>query len=76
MTTELFTQQYTILRDYLASYILSEDGSERISTKDKLGRLPADQFFDVSTDLTDEINRRIYKNRDVPFLPVRTVRVF
>jgi hypothetical protein len=42
-----------------------------VTAKDKLSRLPADQFLDVSTDLSDEINRRLHRSKAMPFLPVR-----
>ncbi|KAI8913692.1 hypothetical protein EDD86DRAFT_187488, partial [Gorgonomyces haynaldii] len=64
-------RHYGVLREYLASYIQSGQGRGRISAKDRLNRLPPDQFLDVSTDLVDEIERRNANNKDVPFLPVR-----
>ena len=61
---DAFSTHYGVLRDYLASYIAQGSGRGRVFGRDKLNRLPPDQFFDVSTDLTDEINRRIQNSPD------------
>ena len=70
---ESFKQHYNLLRDYLASYLASLGSTqrERNSAKEKLSRLPMEEFVKVSTDVNDEINRRLYDSQQVPFLPVR-----
>ena len=51
-------RQYGVFREYLASYFAA-GARGRASAKDKLHRLPQEQFSDVSTDVHDEINRRL-----------------
>jgi hypothetical protein len=59
---DIFTSHYSLLREYLGSFLTQSQG--RSSAKDKLSRLPPEQFFDVSTDLYDEINRRIQDSKE------------
>ncbi|KAJ3003397.1 hypothetical protein HKX48_001779 [Thoreauomyces humboldtii] len=70
-TTELFTSHYDLLRRYLASF-LQEQAAQlgRTNAKDKLARLSAPQFVELSIDVFDETNRRLKGNPDVPFLAV------
>lgn len=69
MDSSQFHSQYALLRDYLASD-LALGNTSKVTAKDKLMRLPFDQFYDVSTDLADEIRRRM-NAPETPFLPVR-----
>ncbi|KAI8615600.1 hypothetical protein BC830DRAFT_1121817 [Chytriomyces sp. MP71] len=43
--------------------------SSRMGAKEKMMRLSRQQFMDLSTDVTDEIKRRIADQKDVPLLP-------
>ena len=55
-----FSSHYALLKEYLASYVVSG----RTASKDKLSRLPPEQLLDVSTDLYDEISRRIKDSKE------------
>ncbi|KAJ3108522.1 component of the polarisome, partial [Physocladia obscura] len=44
--------------------------ASRQNAKDKMMRLSKQQFMDLSTDVTDEINRRAVASPEVPFLPL------
>lgn len=69
------TQQYEAIRLYLDSFLQQQRGlaatQQRATAKDKMTRLTKQQFFDLSTDVYDEMNRRQANSNDVPFLPVR-----
>ncbi|KAI9341555.1 hypothetical protein DFJ73DRAFT_843655 [Zopfochytrium polystomum] len=68
-------QQYEAIRLYLDSFLQSQRGSassqQREAAKDKMTKLSKQQFFDLSTDVYDEMNRRQMNSNEVPFLPVR-----
>ncbi|TPX72919.1 hypothetical protein SpCBS45565_g00392 [Spizellomyces sp. 'palustris'] len=72
MSDDVFSTHYDMMRRYLTTF-LQEQGSMlgRNNAKEKLGRLSERQFYDLSTDVFDEINRRRENDRNVPFLPVR-----
>jgi hypothetical protein len=74
---ETFAPHHQLLKPYLETY-LTESRKGTSSAMARIARLPAEQFLDVSTDLHDELNRRL-SNSDcitlfylVPFLPIRT----
>ena len=60
-----FKSHYTLLRDYLQPY-LQQLGQSRSksSAKEKLSRLPQEEFIKVSTDVYDEIRRRMYDYKE------------
>jgi hypothetical protein len=60
---ESFKSHYYTLRDYLFQY-LSQFPKGQTSAKEKLSRLPTEELFKVSTDVYDEINRRLYDSKD------------
>jgi hypothetical protein len=70
---EIFTAHYSILQRYLASYFTSGLSKSKSSAKDKLQRLPMEQFIDVSTDLTDEIKRREENDKNGRILLYSTI---
>ncbi|KNC98726.1 uncharacterized protein SPPG_06404 [Spizellomyces punctatus DAOM BR117] len=72
MSDDVYSTHYDVMRRYLTTF-LQEQGSMlgRNNAKEKLGRLSERQFYDLSTDVFDEINRRRENDRNVPFLPVR-----
>ncbi|CAJ0767385.1 13333_t:CDS:2, partial [Entrophospora sp. SA101] len=43
----------------------------RTNARDKLTRLTKNQFQELSTDVYDELTRRIRDSNEAPFLPVR-----
>ncbi|RKO85421.1 hypothetical protein BDK51DRAFT_48026, partial [Blyttiomyces helicus] len=64
------------LRQYLASYLQSQrlnnaNSNQRFSAREKLTRLTKQQFTELSTDVFDELSRRLLNSNDVPFLAVR-----
>ncbi|RXK37163.1 hypothetical protein M231_05532 [Tremella mesenterica] len=62
------------LRGYLASWLEKESPTARASAREKLTRLTKLQFQELSTDVYDELMRRLAAEEgsgDVPFLPVR-----
>ncbi|OCL12817.1 hypothetical protein AOQ84DRAFT_360321 [Glonium stellatum] len=59
MLEETLSEHYTVLKSYLAPYLRDEKGNPRPSrAKDKLTRLSAVQFQELSTDVYDESIRR------------------
>ncbi|OZJ05714.1 hypothetical protein BZG36_01427 [Bifiguratus adelaidae] len=44
---------------------------QRMAAREKLVRLSRQQFYELSTDVYDEMTRRIKDDKQVPFLPVR-----
>ncbi|KAJ3330386.1 component of the polarisome [Blyttiomyces sp. JEL0837] len=67
-------QRYEALRQYLDSYLQSQKASasqHMASAREKMTRLSKQQFFDLATDVYDEMNRRQTGSKDLPFLPVR-----
>jgi hypothetical protein len=57
-----FKEHYLLLREYLSPYLQTLGQSQRgkTSAKDKLSKLPQEEFVKVSTDVYDEIKRRMY----------------
>ena len=62
------TQQYEAIRLYLDSFLQQQRGlaatQQRATAKDKMTRLTKQQFFDLSTDVYDEMNRRQANSND------------
>jgi uncharacterized coiled-coil DUF342 family protein len=75
MSIEVAKTHYFALRKYLASHLLKEqtDGIslQRQSARDKLVRLTQQQFQELSTDVYDELTRRLLNSPTVPFLPLK-----
>lgn len=61
-----FKEHYLLLREYLSAYLQSLGQSQRgkTSAKDKLSKLPQEEFVKVSTDVYDEIKRRMYDSKN------------
>lgn len=61
-----FKEHYQILREYLSPYLQTLGQSQRgkTSAKDKLSKLPQEEFLKVSTDVYDEIKRRMYDSKN------------
>lgn len=64
--TQLASVHYESLRQYLADYLTtvskardSKSSVQRASARDKLTRLSVQQFNELSTDVFDEMNRRL-----------------
>jgi hypothetical protein len=66
LETDAFKGHYHQLREYLTDYLVQIGYSHRgrSSAKEKLSRLPAEEFVKVSTDVHDEIMRRMYDARE------------
>ncbi|ORX34709.1 hypothetical protein BD324DRAFT_634585 [Kockovaella imperatae] len=66
---------YRALRDFLREWLENESASTRASARDKLTRLTKLQFQELSTDVYDELQRRLDQehgpNGADAFLPVR-----
>ncbi|KAJ3241069.1 component of the polarisome [Chytriomyces hyalinus] len=77
-TDDAAAQQYDVLASFLgftAATLAANANQAAIATsrqgaKEKMMRLSRQQFMDLSTDVTDEIKRRIADVKDVPFLPL------
>ncbi|KAI8811148.1 hypothetical protein BJ742DRAFT_152785 [Cladochytrium replicatum] len=71
---DLAQQHHEALRQYTASYVLSQknsrQSSQRASAREKLTRLTKLQFEELSTNVYDEMRRRVVNSPEVPFLPV------
>ncbi|KAI3648554.1 hypothetical protein MP228_006408 [Amoeboaphelidium protococcarum] len=70
-------KHHSALKDFLRSHLLKEQAgisSQRQSARDKLTRLNGSQFHELSTDVYDEMNRRLIPGNEngekVQFLPV------
>lgn len=63
MSMEVARSHYAALRKYLASHLLKEQNfgisPQRQSARDKLVRLTQQQFQELSTDVYDELTRRL-----------------
>ncbi|KAJ3146568.1 component of the polarisome [Geranomyces michiganensis] len=76
-SADVFSTHYDCLRRYLTPF-LQQQQTQAGSTgrannaRDKLARLAATQYEELSIDVFDETNRRIRADPMVPFLPVRT----
>ncbi|CAG8808182.1 19818_t:CDS:2, partial [Racocetra persica] len=66
------TTQYEALKSFLEIHLANEnaDGS-RAGAKEKLNKLTQVQFYELSTDVYDELTRRQMNSNEAPFLPVR-----
>ncbi|KAF8970614.1 hypothetical protein BDZ97DRAFT_1790124 [Flammula alnicola] len=62
---------YAELGSYLASYLASVPLNLRSNARSKLTRLMVIQFYELSTDVCDELVRRRVEDIEVPFLPNR-----
>ena len=62
---DLFRDHYQVIREYLSSYMQTLGLSQRSKTsaKDKLSKLPQEEFLKVSSDVYDEIKRRMYDSK-------------
>ena len=71
MLEETLGEHYRVLKAYLAPYLTDEKGNPRPSrAKDKLTRLSAVQFQELSTDVYDEsIRRELDRKRGGPGAP-------
>ncbi|KAG9306595.1 hypothetical protein G9A89_004792 [Geosiphon pyriformis] len=71
---EVARTHYEALKKFLDTHIAREPiggAGSRTNAREKLTRLTKAQFQELSTDVYDELTRRIKDNADVPFLPVR-----
>ncbi|KAI8822407.1 uncharacterized protein EV422DRAFT_523906 [Fimicolochytrium jonesii] len=76
LSGKIAATHYEHLRSYLTSYLQSQrdagnPSNQRTSAREKLLRLTKQQFSELSTDVFDEMNRRLLDSKDVPFLPLR-----
>ncbi|KAK8845496.1 hypothetical protein IAR55_006209 [Kwoniella newhampshirensis] len=73
---EVARVHWRALKEFLASWLEKESPSSRASAREKLTRLTKLQFQELSTDVYDELMRRMAVDAgnpdgNVPFLPVR-----
>ncbi|WWC66645.1 uncharacterized protein I206_100549 [Kwoniella pini CBS 10737] len=73
---EIARVHWRALKEFLASWIEKESPTSRASAREKLTRLTKLQFQELSTDVYDELMRRIAVDNgepdgNLPFLPVR-----
>ncbi|KAL1919686.1 uncharacterized protein VTP21DRAFT_1617 [Calcarisporiella thermophila] len=69
---EIARLHYEALRNYLEIDSSRDNiANQRASARDKLSRLTRNQFTELSTDVYDELQRRLKSDKDAPFLPVR-----
>ncbi|ODN76142.1 hypothetical protein L202_06067 [Cryptococcus amylolentus CBS 6039] len=72
---EVARVHWKALKEFLASWIARESPTARASAREKLTRLTKLQFQELSTDVYDELMRRIAsetgEGATAPFLPVR-----
>ncbi|WVO23480.1 uncharacterized protein IAS62_004834 [Cryptococcus decagattii] len=72
---EVARMHWKALKEFLAAWIERESPSSRASAREKLTRLTKLQFQELSTDVYDELMRRLAVERGegetAPFLPVR-----
>ncbi|CAG8669860.1 31597_t:CDS:10 [Gigaspora margarita] len=62
---------YEAFKKFLASHLAKEQANgSRTNARDKLTRLTKQQFQELSTDVYDELSRRLLGSNAVPFLPV------
>lgn len=73
---ELAIIHYISLSDYLGSItqkeLISGVSPQRQSARQKLSRLSSSQFEELSTDVYDEMERRVKHAQEVPFLPLQS----
>ncbi|CAJ0829761.1 3840_t:CDS:2 [Entrophospora sp. SA101] len=63
---------YEAFKRFLSSHLAREQANgSRTNARDKLTRLTKNQFQELSTDVYDELTRRIRDSNEAPFLPVR-----
>ncbi|KAJ1554651.1 component of the polarisome [Nowakowskiella sp. JEL0078] len=73
---ETANAHYEALRDFLTPHLLAQKSTtkqsqQRASAKEKLSKLSKPQFAELSTDVYDELIRRLKNLAHEPFLPVR-----
>ncbi len=56
---EIIKQHYAVLREYLEAFIPTLANRAPSTAMARVGRLPATQFYEVSSDLYDELKRRL-----------------
>ncbi|CAG8810963.1 45288_t:CDS:2 [Gigaspora margarita] len=61
---DIATTQYEALKSFLETHLAN------VGAKEKLNKLTQVQFYELSTDVYDELTRRQMNSNDVPFLPV------
>lgn len=72
----VFRERHSYLVKYLSSSIREFEARATSTAMQRIARLPMEQFYDVSTDLNDELDRRLHNSECillliVPFLPIR-----
>ncbi|ORY05325.1 hypothetical protein K493DRAFT_296531 [Basidiobolus meristosporus CBS 931.73] len=73
MATDLAITHHEGLKTYLSSYLQREQSGisgQRKSAREKLTKLSRQQFQELSTDVYDELTRRMLNSEKEPFLPV------
>ncbi|KAK9767576.1 component of the polarisome [Basidiobolus ranarum] len=73
MAADLAITHHEGLRTYLSSYLQREQAGiseQRKSAREKLTKLSRQQFQELSTDVYDELTRRMLNSSQAPFLPV------
>ncbi|RGB39043.1 hypothetical protein C1646_664967 [Rhizophagus diaphanus] len=69
---EIAITHYEALKKYLFRHLAREQANgSRTNAREKLTRLTKVQFQELSTDVYDELTRRLMDTNEVPFLPVR-----
>ncbi|CAG8745545.1 28698_t:CDS:2 [Dentiscutata erythropus] len=64
--------QYEALKSFLETHLTNENSdNSRVGAKEKLNKLTQVQFYELSTDVYDELTRRVMNSNEVPFLAVR-----
>ena len=57
--SSVFIDRHSKLQKYLSSNIREFSDRQSSTAMQRIARLPMEQFFDVSTDLEDELMRRL-----------------
>jgi hypothetical protein len=60
MSASVFRERYAALAEFLESSKSDLASKTQSTAMQRIARLPSEQFFDVSSDLHDELNRRLY----------------
>ncbi|CAG8485028.1 4490_t:CDS:10 [Diversispora eburnea] len=69
---EIAITHYEALKSFLATHLAREQtNGSRTNAREKLTKLSKQQFQELSTDVYDELTRRLLDSNEVPFLPVR-----
>ncbi|CAG8442542.1 17767_t:CDS:10 [Funneliformis caledonium] len=73
---EIAITHYEALKKFLAKHLArarrrSSKQTSRTNAREKLTRLTKQQFQELSTDVYDELTRRLLDTNEVPFLPVK-----